>query len=128
MRTSQRIINSGTFSTSYNQTSPPQHRQLLRQISRLNPHLRQHFRHSMLTFTQQLQHPNPSRMPQSLKKLSFRLIERSTPPPHISYHLIKHLPSLASSKVFCTRMRSHRDPPSCETNSNRHARQKKPST
>src|SRR6478609_11298810 len=57
-------------------TRAAQHPQLLRQVRRLQPHLRQQFSDRPVPHRQQLKNPDPRRMTQSLDELTLQLVQR----------------------------------------------------
>jgi hypothetical protein len=94
------------------QPRPAQHRQLLRQVRRLDPDLRQHLGHRVLALAEQLKYADPSRVRQRLEELGFQLVERLAhldrlsvdPPPQHAAAADQRLRTLA------TLQRSHRAP------------------
>jgi hypothetical protein len=76
MRTGEGVVHGGTLLARDHQIRPAQHRQLLRQMRRLDTDLGQHLRHRMLAFAQQLQHTDAGGMPQRFEELRLQLVQR----------------------------------------------------
>jgi hypothetical protein len=64
----------------------PQNRQLLRQVRRLHADLGQDLRHRVLTLAEQLQHPDPHRMPQGFEEVGLGLTQRRTRTQHFRFN------------------------------------------
>ena len=94
----------------YSLTSP-EVAELLRQVRRLDAHLREHLGHHVLPLAEQLQHPDPGRVAQRLEELRLQLVQRRTHPaaslarcphgPAAPGHRILRLPARAA----CPRIR-----------------------
>ena len=80
MGAGQGVAHGGAFLTGGDQVGAAQHRQLLRQVRRLDTHLGEHLGHHVLPLAEQLEHPYPGRVAQRLEELRLQLVQRRTHP------------------------------------------------
>src|SRR5262245_44260281 len=76
IRRGDRIDHRVAVPTGGDHTRPPQHTQLLREVRRLQPHLGQQFTDRAVPRREQLENPDPRRMPERLEELTLELVQR----------------------------------------------------